>query len=89
LEAARLLKSEQARLILVEKLARIDPTIDPPLLSEDVEDLDLVTDPDWIKETSDTVAVAMKSIVANGGTDGNLVVDSLLADFRKAHEIQR
>jgi len=56
------------------------------LLLDEWEEQDLAHDPDWVASTQTKVGAAVQSIEANGGQDGETVVNDLLQKFSRARE---
>lgn len=55
-------------------------------LLDDWEEHSLTESPDWIASTRTKVDVAIASIAANGGNDGETAISQLLDKFRQARE---
>jgi antitoxin ParD1/3/4 len=58
-------------------------------LLEDWDEDSLIEDPDWIESTRQKVDEAILSLEANGGSDGEMVVNQMLDKFRQARESQQ
>jgi antitoxin ParD1/3/4 len=58
-------------------------------LLDDWDEDSLIEDPDWIESTRQKVDEAILSLEANGGSDGETVVNQMLDKFRQARESQK
>jgi antitoxin ParD1/3/4 len=58
-------------------------------LLDDWDEHSLIEDPEWIESTRQKVDEAILSLEANGGTDGETVVNQMLDKFRQARESQQ
>jgi antitoxin ParD1/3/4 len=57
-------------------------------LLDEWDEHSLIEDPAWIESTREKVDAAILSLEANGGTDGETVVNQMLDKFRQAREAQ-